>query len=115
MKKISGAGPGRRRLTAMSAVGPGKGTDTVLELDDAVLVRRVAGSDEDEALGELYRRYAHSVYEFGLRLTGDRGLADLLVQETFLHLWRTADRFDEARGSVAAYLFIFARSRATDL
>ncbi|SMD26471.1 RNA polymerase sigma factor [Kibdelosporangium aridum] len=88
---------------------------SLIALDDATLLHRVAVGDKRVALEELYRRYAHRVFEFGLRLLGDRGLAEELVQETFLRLWRTADRFDVSRGSVAAYLFMLARSLAGDL
>jgi RNA polymerase sigma-70 factor (ECF subfamily) len=88
---------------------------SLVALDDAALLYRVAAGDKRVALEELYRRYAHRVFEFGLRLLGDRGLAEELVQESFLRLWRTADRFDGSRGSVAAYLFMLARSLAGDL
>lgn len=37
------------------------------------------------------------------------------MQETFLRVWRTADRFDEGRGTVAAFLFTIARHLAVDL
>ncbi len=89
-------------------------TDSVM-LDDDVLLRRVASGDEREALEELYRRYERRVYEFGLRVLGDRELAGELVQEGFLRLWRTADRFDHSRGTVGAYLFTLVRCLAVDL
>jgi RNA polymerase sigma-70 factor (ECF subfamily) len=38
-----------------------------------------------------------------------------VVQETFLHLWRTAGRYDAARGRAVAFLFKIAHSRAVDL
>lgn len=84
-------------------------------LEDAALLRRVAAGDRCAALAELYRRYARRVYEVGLRLLGDRALAEELVQESFLRLWQTADRFDPGRGSVAGYLFTLARRLAIDL
>ena len=84
-------------------------------VDDAVLLRRVAAEHDGEALEELYRRFERRVFAFGLRLLGDRGLAGELVQESFLQLWRTADRFDESRGTVTAYVFTLARHRAVDL
>jgi RNA polymerase sigma-70 factor, ECF subfamily len=99
----------------MAGVRRVQSADVSIAMNDAALLRRVAGGDTGEALEALYRRYAQRIYEFGLRLTGDRGLADELVQETFLRLWRTADRFDDSRGCVAAYLFTIARSQAVDL
>src|SRR4051794_39771956 len=84
-------------------------------IDDAVLLARVAAGDSNVALGELYRRHERPVYEFGLRLLGARGLAEELVQESFLRLWPTAGRFDISRGNVAAYLFTLSRSVAGDL
>jgi RNA polymerase sigma-70 factor (ECF subfamily) len=46
---------------------------------------------------------------------GDAGLAEELVQECLIRLWRTAGKFDRHRGTVAAYLFVMARSIAADL
>ena len=83
--------------------------------EDAQLVSRIAGGDLGEPMEELYRRYAGKLYWFGLHLLGNAGLADELVQECFLRLWRTAGRFDTSRGTVSAYMFVIGRSIATDL
>jgi RNA polymerase sigma-70 factor, ECF subfamily len=103
----------------VSANGGGQmavvGAEDQLERHDADLVAEIAAGDTGEPVAELYRRYGARLYRFGLQLLGDRGLADELVQECFLRLWRTAGRFDLSRGTVAAYLFVIARSIAADL
>ena len=85
------------------------------ERDDADLLRAIGEGDRDRALPELYRRYERRLYGLGLRMLGDRGLAEELVQETFVRLWRTAGRFDPDRGSVATYVMAIARRLAIDL
>ena len=90
----------------------GGGSDTT---DDAALLARVAGGDWGEALAQLYDRYEKRLYGLGLRLLGDAGLAEELVQETFVRLWRQAARYDPGRGSVATFVFTIARRLAIDL
>jgi RNA polymerase sigma-70 factor (ECF subfamily) len=85
------------------------------ERDDADLLRAVGEGDRDRALPELYRRYERRLYGLGLRMLGDRGLAEELVQETFVRIWRTADRFDPERGTVPTFVFAMARRLAIDL
>ena len=64
----------------------------------------------------LYHRYERRLYGFGLRLLGNNGgLAEELVQESFLRLWQGAHRFDPERGTVRALLFTIARRVAIDL
>jgi RNA polymerase sigma-70 factor (ECF subfamily) len=83
--------------------------------DDARLMARIAAGDRRDALGELYGRYERRLYGLGLKLLGDQSLAEELVQETFLRVWRNASRFDPARASVATYIFTIARRIAIDL
>jgi RNA polymerase sigma-70 factor (ECF subfamily) len=83
--------------------------------DDAKLIARVAGGDLGQPLEELYDRYAARLHGLGLRLLGDPGLAEELVQETFVRLWQSADRYDSERGSVPAFVFTIARRLAIDL
>jgi RNA polymerase sigma-70 factor (ECF subfamily) len=91
------------------------GVEDRLTREDADLVARIAAGDSGEAMAELYRRYVGRLYRFGIQLLGDAGLAEELVQECFVRLWRTAGRFDLSRGTVAAYLFVMGRSIAADL
>jgi len=83
--------------------------------DDSGLVAQIAAGDIDEPVAELYRRYGARLYRFGVQLLGDSGLAEEMVQECFVRLWRTAGRFDISRGTVAGYLFVIARSIAADI
>ena len=89
---------------------------TVLDAaGDAELLGAVADGDRGDPLRELYRRYASRVYGLGVQLLSDRGLAEELVQETFVRVWRNAGRFDPARGSPATFIFTIARRLAIDL
>ena len=82
--------------------------------DDEELVRRVARGDE-RALAELYDRYSRPVYATGVRLLGDEQLAEELVQDAFVRVWRGAASFNPARASFSTWLYRVARNRATDL
>ena len=59
-------------------------------LDEAALVARLAAGDRDEAAAALYDLYGRRLYSLGVHLLHDRGLAEDLVQETFVRLWRSA-------------------------
>src|SRR5690348_14448322 len=95
-----------RRGEAMEAVGTS---------DESALLARVAAGDRGAPLAELYTRYEGRLYGPGLRLLGDEGLAEELVQETFVRVWRKADKFDIERGTAAAFIFTIARRIAIDL
>ncbi len=80
---------------------------------DAALLERVATRDHD-AFVELYRRYARAVFGLALRRLGDRGRAEDATQEAFASIWRSASRYDRARGPGAPWLFTVARNAIVD-
>lgn len=80
---------------------------------EAQLMRAFAGRDSGAARA-LYERYAPRVYGLGLVMLGDRAASEDLVQDTFVKLWRGAERFDAARGRLDAYVLMVARSLAID-
>ncbi|MDQ6900477.1 MAG: sigma-70 family RNA polymerase sigma factor [Candidatus Dormibacteraeota bacterium] len=82
---------------------------------EVALLLAVARERREDAFRELYGRYERRLYGLGLRVLGDTGLAEELVQETSLRVWRTAERFDPERGSVSAFIFTIARRLAVDL
>jgi RNA polymerase sigma-70 factor (ECF subfamily) len=81
---------------------------------DVDLVLRMAQGDE-AALGLLYDRLGSVLYAVACRIVGQKADAEEVVMEAFSQAWRDAPRFDQARGSVAAWLTMMTRSRALDL
>jgi RNA polymerase sigma-70 factor (ECF subfamily) len=79
--------------------------------DDAKLVERVAGGDED-ALGQLYDRFGQAIYSLCLRIVHDGATAEELTQEVFVRLWRSAASFQPARGRVSTWLLRIAHNLA---
>lgn len=86
-----------------------------IAVEEAKLVAQMAAGDVGAPMAELYRRYGRPLYRFGVHMLGDKGLAEEMVQECFVKLWRSSGRFDESKSSVATYLFVIARSVAADL
>jgi RNA polymerase sigma-70 factor, ECF subfamily len=72
----------------------------------------VAGSNE--ALAELYDRYASLAYGVALRVLGDPARAEDVVQEAFMKIWNNAASFDAKRGSLRAWLLTAVRNRSID-
>ncbi len=81
--------------------------------DDVALVQELVGGSE-AALAALYDRYGDALFASAYRLTADRGIAEEVVQETFLTLWNRAELFDPAAGSLPAWLHAIGRNRAVD-
>jgi RNA polymerase sigma-70 factor (ECF subfamily) len=88
--------------------------DDFREASDAQLVVAV-GRFHQGALAEAYRRHAGGAFGLALRITGDRALAEEVVQEVFLRLWNEPERFDPARGSLRSYLLTNTHGRSVDL
>jgi RNA polymerase sigma factor (sigma-70 family) len=81
---------------------------------DSHLVALVAEGDAT-ALEALYDRYGEAAWSLALRILTDQSLAEDVVREVFLSLWREARRFDPARGTVATYLLSTTHHRAVDV
>jgi len=78
-------------------------------LTDAALLEQALTGAED-AFTALYRRRQGSVYRFALQMTGSTAVAEDVTQETFLALLLHGGRYDEARGTVASFLYGIARN-----
>ncbi|HEY6764170.1 MAG TPA: sigma-70 family RNA polymerase sigma factor [Candidatus Sulfotelmatobacter sp.] len=71
-------------------------------------------SGDQSAMAVLYDRYAAVVYAVALRVLGEAGAAEDVLQEVFLQLWRNPSAFDAARGSLGPWLAVITRNRAID-
>jgi RNA polymerase sigma-70 factor (ECF subfamily) len=77
---------------------------------DVTLVNRIAAGDK-HAMQALFARHRTPVYRWLLRFVGNETLAEDLLSEVFLDVWRQADRF-EGRSSVSTWLMSIARFKA---
>jgi RNA polymerase sigma factor (sigma-70 family) len=103
-----------------SSGDPGRGgaSDAVysgrsLDPSDEQLVDRVADAD-DMALGALYDRYRRPAFSLARRICGDDGMAEEVLQEVFLAVWRNPRRFDPGRGRFVSWLLTLVHHKAVD-
>ena len=81
--------------------------------NDAELARRLQRR-EPNAMAELYDRFGRLTYSLIFSVVKDSGVAEDLVQETFLRVWNRAGGFDPERGALGPWLLAVARNRAID-
>lgn len=67
-----------------------------------------------EALDTIYDRYGSLSYSVAVRLTGDRGAAEEVVQDAFVSVWQKASTYDPRHGRVRSWLLQIVRNRAID-
>ena len=81
--------------------------------DDRDLARRLRARDP-HVMSALYERYGRASYSVIYRVVRDVGVAEDLVQETFLRVWNRAQSFDPDRGALGPWILTVARNRAID-
>jgi RNA polymerase sigma-70 factor (ECF subfamily) len=96
---------------AVTAEGPAVSDEAALLLAAGT----AGGEGREKAFREVSRRYERRLFGLGLSLLGDRGLAEELVQEASIRLWRNAASYDPRRGSPSAFIFTIARRMAVDI
>ncbi len=107
--------------TSAIAAGPGSyahriGTPFVSDskTDHSSLIV-ACGRGDRTALQEIYRREAGAMIGIAARIVKRRELAEEVVQESFVAIWRNAARFDPGIGSGRAWLFQIVRNRALNM
>ncbi|HVL32070.1 MAG TPA: sigma-70 family RNA polymerase sigma factor [Actinomycetota bacterium] len=70
---------------------------------------------DDDAFAELFRRYGPQCLGLATRVVADRTLAEEIVQDVFLGVWKAASRYDPARGTVRGWVMMQVHHRAVDV
>jgi RNA polymerase sigma-70 factor (ECF subfamily) len=81
--------------------------------DDVSLLTCIAQGDQ-LALSRLYDRYASIIYGFAFKSLNSAEECEEIVLDVFAQVWRIADRYDQQKGRVDAWLFTLVRSRILD-
>jgi RNA polymerase sigma factor (sigma-70 family) len=101
-------------LTSPPPKSGSKGPRELAHLTDEALISLVASSD-DGALAELYDRFGRVAYGLALRILRDEALAQDAVQEAFLAVWHSADRFLAERAKASTWILTLVHRRSVDL
>jgi RNA polymerase sigma factor (sigma-70 family) len=101
-------------LTSPPPTSGSKGPRELAHLTDEALISLVASSD-DGALAELYDRFGRVAYGLALRILRDEALAQDAVQEAFLAVWHSADRFLAERAKASTWILTLVHRRSVDL
>jgi RNA polymerase sigma-70 factor (ECF subfamily) len=83
------------------------------KLADEELMQLVREHDS-AAFAVVYERHATAAFSLAFRMCGKRALAEDIVQEAFLSLWRSSARYDGTRGSLRTWVLGIVHNRAID-
>lgn len=106
------AGAARAAELRLVVAGGGAGAAGVDDFDAWMVA--VAQRQDREAFARLFEHFAPRLKTWLMRTGSEPELADDLVQDAFVLLWRKAAQFDPARARVAAWLFTIARNLRVD-
>ena len=94
-----------------SSIGPSaSGLSALADEELMHLVYRGQAS----AFEVIYERHADAAFSLAYRMCGQRALAEDVVQEGFLSVWRSGARYDRGRGSVRTWVLGIVHNRAID-
>ncbi len=97
----------------LRSAGGSDSTERLRVLADEELMQLVYRSKAD-AFEVIYDRHAGAAFSLAYRICGQRALAEDVVQEAFLSLWRSRARYDRQRGSVRTWVLGIVHNRGID-
>jgi RNA polymerase sigma-70 factor, ECF subfamily len=77
-------------------------------------VMQLVQSGNPRAFELLYDRHGGAAFSLAYRMVGNRVMAEDIIQEAFLSIWRSRQRYDQARGSVRTWVLGIVHNRAID-
>lgn len=92
----------------------GGGNAVAATADDRGDLARRFGAGDEQALEELYRRYAPLVYTVALRSLGDVTEAEDVLQQVFIAAWQGHERYRPERAALSTWLMGIARNKVVD-
>jgi len=102
-----------RVFKQLRSAGGDDSTERLRVLADEELMQLVYRSKAD-AFEVIYDRHAGAAFSLAYRICGQRALAEDVVQEAFLSLWRSRARYDRQRGSVRTWVLGIVHNRGID-
>ena len=84
-----------------------------IQADDLKLMQRVAAGDE-AGIDQLYSRFAPLVFKASRQVLSSNAEAEDAVQEIYLRLWQTADRYDPRRAKLITWVMLLTRRHLID-
>ncbi len=120
MKKNESEQPGNTPPIGSDGAGAGDGSPPLKASDfsgqgriDFELMQRVAANQE-AGVGELYDRFGSLVFRMAVQSLPTRDEADDAVQEIFVRLWKTADRYDPRKAALVTWVMLLTRRHLVD-
>lgn len=104
----------RRVMTTATPTAKGNDLDDLITADMTLHLASVGRSKDMKAFEALFRHFGPRIRSFMLKRACDGPLAEELMQETMMMVWRKADQFDAERGNAAAWIFTIARNVRID-
>lgn len=91
----------------------GRTADPERARQDVQILQRISAGDE-RALAELYDRYGRPAYSLARRICVDEVLAEDVIQEVFLLIWRDPSRYVAGRGAFSSWLLTVVHHKSVD-
>lgn len=82
-------------------------------MEDNTVIIRLQQSDP-KAINYLYEAYGSALFSIALRIVGSQQLAEQVLQDTFVKVWRNSGNYDASKGRLFTWLLNIARNTAID-